>query len=675
MMQRRSGFRFSIFRKILISCLALSGLLIALSYAYARYRQAHLEGRGRYLEVYLKRYLNYQDGMGQAVFSVTDILAEDATLRTALSSGKDAAEGPAAARGREMFLALTAKNALHPALFLVFDRDARPVFIPDDSPVKADDLHELEAVARVRAGNSYANKLLREGGHVYQIAGVPIREAGRSGTVGGVIIGVPVERYFDAFKTQSDDVEKNQLRLSLVKGDDVLASVFPQSEWDELVEALHPEKRQKAQDGADEIDILAYDKQTWDFYDDQVSGFAGSEPTSNLGTLYIMKTRAGIRERGSYTFAGLAGIGLALIIAALLAGWITRPINKFIEATAEISKGAGDLTKRIEIRSNDELGDLADNLNELFANLHSLASDVQGASFQVGASSAEISAASKQMLDGAKDQAVKIEGSTAAVTELSTSIQQVASNAIEATKVAKQSNEAVSAAIESMNHIRQTVEQAAEKMQELGESGKRIGNIVEVIRQISEQTSLLALNASIEAAHAGEQGRGFAVVADEVSSLAKRVGQSAKDIEDLIATIKDQTSDAVTTMQSGTREVEGGTKLVSNTLANLKQIIDVVQDTASAVQEQAIVSDEIARNMDAVQKIANEVVASSEEAVIQGEQLHKLAHQLEESVRSFNVDNGARELPASMPPVAVSHAASLPARAATGGRRQGNVKP
>src|SRR5262249_14225948 len=278
---------------------------------------------------------------------------------------------------------------------------------------------------------------------------------------------------------------------------------------------------------------------------------------------------------------------------------------------------------------------------------------------------------SKQMLEGAKDQAVKIEGSTAAVTELSTSIQQVASNAIEATKVAKQSNEAVSSAIESMNHIRQTVEQAAEKMQELGESGKRIGNIVEVIRQISEQTSLLALNASIEAAHAGEQGRGFAVVADEVSSLAKRVGQSAKDIEDLIATIKDQTSDAVTTMQSGQHEVEAVTKLVSNTLANLKQIIDVVQDTASAVQEQAIVSDEIARNMDAVQKIANEVVSSSEEAVIQGEQLHKLAHQLEESVRGFNVGNGAAPQPqlqvvapaAALPPAASTRASTAPARA------------
>ena len=167
------------------------------------------------------------------------------------------------------------------------------------------------------------------------------------------------------------------------------------------------------------------------------------------------------------------------------------------------------------------------------------------------------------MLDGAKEQAVKIESSTAAVTELSSSIQQVAENAIEATKAAQQTGVAVQAADRPPEQDPHAPSRsAAERILELGESGKRIGNIVEVIRQISEQTTLLALNASIEAAHAGEQGRGFAVVADEVSSLAKRVGQSAKDIEDLIATIRDQTAEAVRVMQDGTREVEEGTSLV-----------------------------------------------------------------------------------------------------------------
>jgi methyl-accepting chemotaxis protein len=255
------------------------------------------------------------------------------------------------------------------------------------------------------------------------------------------------------------------------------------------------------------------------------------------------------------------------------------------------------------------------------------------------------------MLSGAKDQAARIESSTAAVTELSSSIQTVADNAIQATKVAKEAGDNAERGIASMGKLHSSFEDTADKIHQLGESSKRIGNIVDVIRQISEQTSLLALNASIEAAHAGEQGRGFAVVADEVSSLAKRVGQSAKDIEGLIGTISEQTQQAVQSMQAGMQQVELGTGGVTATLGSLKQIAEVISDTARSVQEQAVVSDEIARNMDAVQKIAQEVLGSSEEAVVQGEQLHALALKLEELVREFRVErdggNGARTLGAA----------------------------
>jgi methyl-accepting chemotaxis protein len=321
-----------------------------------------------------------------------------------------------------------------------------------------------------------------------------------------------------------------------------------------------------------------------------------------------------------------------------LAYQITRPLRRYIVATEELGRGQGDLSRRLEVDGNDELGTLATNLNRVFAKIHSLAAAVQRSAFQVNASSAEISSMSRKTLDGAKEQASKITSSTAAVTELSSSIQQVAENAAEATRTAKQSGQAVTRAIERLQQIRRSVEEAAQRIGALGESGKRIGNIVEVIRQISEQTSMLALNAAIEAAHAGEHGRGFAVVADEVSSLAKRTGQSARDIEDLIAAIRDQTGEAVQSMQLGTREVEEGTQLVETTLADLKTLISVIDDTASAVQEQAIASDEIARNMDAVQRIAGSVVNSSESAVSEGERLQNLAEALEQSVRGFKID-------------------------------------
>ena len=149
---------------------------------------------------------------------------------------------------------------------------------------------------------------------------------------------------------------------------------------------------------------------------------------------------------------------------------------------------------------------------------------------------------------------------------------------------------------------------------------------------------MLALNASIEAAHAGEQGRGFAVVADEVSSLARRVGQSAKDIETLIQTVKEQTQAVMASMEVGTREVANGSQLVTGTLTGLGQLISVVKETAGAVHEQAVVSDDIARNMDSVRQIATEVLSGSEESVVQAERLHELAFELEESIGGFNLD-------------------------------------
>jgi methyl-accepting chemotaxis protein len=649
-MQRKS-LRFPIFWKFLIGSLLLAGGLVTGSYVLARMAAGEQTSRSTILNRQFKRYTAFQEGWGRSIRSALEVVASDGALRDNLAGGtldaaRTAAVGIAGVLGKA--------SSFRPDIFIVFDAHGKPVYVPDKSPIDAAELTSLGAIATVREGNQYHDELLLHGGRVYQVNAVPVRAG--DNVVGGVLVGIDVERYFSDFAQLSDDKPERRQQMSILRAGEIIASSLPRETWKELAASLRPENRQKIQDGTDFVEILDYDDGTpyaranhWNFVANDVAGFvrAGKE---NLGQLVLMRTRTEARKQVSLFMPLFIGVVLSLLVAIVLALLITRPVKRLIRATREIADGEGDLTKRIDVSSNDEIADLAENLNRVFDNLHRLAHDVQSASMQVGTSSAEISAASKQMLEGAKDQALKIESSTAAVTELSSSIQVVAANAMSATKVANESNVQVGSAMESMHSIRRTVEDAAEKIQELNQSSKRIGNIVEVIRQISEQTSLLALNASIEAAHAGEQGRGFAVVADEVSSLARRVGQSAKDIEDLIATIKDQTSDAVHTMQAGTKGVESGTALVTGTLGNLKQIIDMVQETASAVQEQAIVSDEIARNMDAVQKIANEVLASSEEAVIQGEQLHALAYHLEESVRGFNLEGEPVAAPVSASP-------------------------
>jgi methyl-accepting chemotaxis protein len=508
----------------------------------------------------------------------------------------------------------------------------------------------MSAITLVRGGGAFFDKVLVHEARAWQVAGVPVR--GDKGEVlGGLIIGIRLERYMLQYKEQSDENEIMQHRLSLLVGGAVVASVIDEKTWPELAKQLAQDKWIHVVQGDEERDNIRVKAGDYDFMVDDVEGFAGLA-SGNIGQLFLMRSRTNLDGRDAVVpwREMVIGVILSVIVALLLAFWVSRPIKQFVKQSRDLLLGDTDLTQRVDVSSRDETADLAENINQVFSRLHDLAAGVQSAAFQVGASSAEISAASKQMLGGLKDQTLKIEGSTAAVTELSASIQQVAANAAQATDVAEKSNVAVHAAVDRMAQIRHAVEDAAEKMRELGESSKRIGNIVEVIRQISEQTSLLALNASIEAAHAGEQGRGFAVVADEVSSLARRVGQSAKDIEALIQTIKEQTAAAIASMDVGTREVEGGAQLVTHTLTDLGQLISVVKDTAHAVQEQAVVSDEIARNMDAVQKIASEVLSGSEESVVQAEQLHELAFQLEQSIGGFNLDGTGAKGRASAAP-------------------------
>jgi methyl-accepting chemotaxis protein len=678
--------RFPMFLKFWIGCTLLATLLIVGGLLVVQ-SETRVRRRTTYLEKHFDRYVKYQEGLGRAAASVAEVLSRDERLRQAIA-GETGGEGapaepaaevtPAAALAEAMFTQISGRSGIRPDLFLLFDGQDL-VWASPESPIGAADLRELEPVARVRQGRSFFNQVLIHDGRAIQLAGAPVYAPRSKRVVGGLLLGISIDRYMQEYREQSDSDRDQQLRMVLLQQGKVLASVFPSATWTELATQLRPENRVIAVEGEQRRPFIKLKEGEFDFHTGTAEGFAGMT-AGPVGDLYLLRTRRTVEQEvpGLPIKELLVGAVLSLVIASLLALWITRPIKRFVHQSRRMLEGGADLNQRLDIRTADETADLAANINQVFSRLYQLASEVQSASFQVGASSAEISAASRQMLDGLRDQTLKIESSTAAVTELSTSIQQVAANAVEATKVAEKSNVAVTAAVDRMQQIRGAVEEAAERMHELGESSKRIGNIVEVIRQISEQTSLLALNASIEAAHAGEQGRGFAVVADEVSSLARRVGQSAKDIESLIQTIKEQTAEAVGSMQVGTREVEGGSELVTNTLNDLQQLIAVVKDTAAAVQEQALVSDEIARNMDAVQKIAAEMVAGSEEAVLQGEQLHSLAFNLEQSVGGFNIDGtggaargGGRPTDgAGRGPRAVDHPAPPALRSANPERRQ-----
>ena len=646
----RLGLRFKIFG----GCLFLIFMILVLNYVYT---DAVIR-KGTKINAYMKsnyeRYIAFEKALSDGEAAAVDIWATSLRLRTALDPAAlaDAEHMKrVGAQSREQLLrqvqdALT--RVLNPSFIVIVDSQ-RQLAQAKSSPFSEADLHANGLINDVLQGQAKTDVILEHNHHAWLVNASPVHRAEdlTSPVVGAVIVGKSLEQIFTEYKRTTDIDPKNQIELGLINNQTVTASTFPAEESDEVAVGTQPQALQYTEEGGEKAPYATLPTpqgpQHYDVFEALTRGYSGSTQ-GTVGKLFVMRNKAQ-REQRSRDIAqsNLVLAAVALFIAGLVSWWLsvalTKPLHQFIAATRDLAHGQGDLTRRLEISSDsDEIIELADNLNKMFSNLHQLASEVQSASFQVGASSAEISAASKQMLGGASDQAAKIESSTAAVTELSSSIQQVAENAVQATKVARESGDRMQSGIGKLADTSAIIEDTASKISALGQSGKRIGNIVEVIRQISEQTSLLALNASIEAAHAGEQGRGFAVVADEVSSLARRVGQSAKDIEGLIATISEQTSEAVASMQNVTRAFAEYSQGASFMTSSLKQIVDVIQDTARSVQEQAVVSDEIARNMDAVQKIAHEVLSSSEEAVVQGEQLHSLALRLEQLVRNFRIE-------------------------------------
>jgi methyl-accepting chemotaxis protein len=673
---RTRRLRFPLFFKFLLGCLTLAALLI-IGGTYVVRNETRLKSRGNYLAKQARRLDGYTERVGRDMTGTLALLVDDDELRKAMAAA--ASSAPAAAQAaqagndaaiqhaREMYGALTSKNGLQADIFALFNAENRLKFAAPPNVLDEQSLPNIAAVAKARSGSIFAHRIQVIDNIPYQMSAFPILGADDK-VVGGMLVGIKLQRLFDEFADQSDDQVDNQIRPTLIDGATILASAWPVDRRPELARAMQPDKLVRMTVGDDSRDVIKMKDGDFDFWtDDAYQGYKAGDAGS-LGRLVISRSRAQLVDPAEKLpwLEIVVGIGASIVIALAMGVVITRPIKQFAEQSQGLLQGDTDLTQRLVIRSHDETSDLAENINQVFERLHQLAAGVQSAAFQVGASSAEISAASRQMLSGLKDQTLKIESSTTAVTELSASIQTVAGNAAQATQVAEQSSTAVTSAVDRMESIRAAVADAADKMRELGESSKRIGNIVEVIRQISEQTSMLALNASIEAAHAGEQGRGFAVVADEVSSLARRVGQSAKDIETLIQTVKEQTQAVMASMEVGTREVANGSQLVTGTLTGLGQLISVVKDTAVAVHEQAVVSDEIARNMDSVRHIATEVLSGSEESVVQAERLHELAFELEESIGGFNLDGNKLASRASRAQAAANKAEAQ--RALPGGK-------
>ncbi len=340
--------------------------------------------------------------------------------------------------------------------------------------------------------------------------------------------------------------------------------------------------------------------------------------------------------------------------------------------TVVSSAAEGDLTVKAEVTA-DALGSVADAFNLMIIGLMTLVTHASNVAFEIQHSTTDILHASERMKKGAEHQAVQIRNASDSVNAMSHTIQRMAENADAATQTSHKATQAavkggasVTETMKGMQRIRSAVQSTSKKIKGLGERSLEIGAIIEVINEIATQTNLLALNAAIEAARAGEQGKGFAVVADEVRKLAERAGRATKDITGLIKGIQVETSEAVTVMEESTREVEEGTRLADQAGAALREIEQIVKQTAGLVTDitraagdQVKVTESVVRSMDTISKVTEETTLGVQETVSTIVKLAELSKQLTDAIGRFKLGKerpaqpGEAELPGpeNLPPL------------------------
>jgi twitching motility protein PilJ len=316
----------------------------------------------------------------------------------------------------------------------------------------------------------------------------------------------------------------------------------------------------------------------------------------------------------------------------------------------------GDLTVQATV-TEDITGAIADSINYAIEALRGLVATLNETAIKVDAAAKQTQATATHMADASDTQLRQAGDATESIARMAASIEAVSGDAERAADVARHSVDvahkggaAVRRTIEGMNTIRETIQDTSKRIKRLGESSQEIGNIIEIINDISEQTNILALNASIQASMAGEAGRGFAVVADEVQRLSERAANSTRQIEALVKTIQSDTNEAVISMERSTTDVVGGALLAENAGAALdeiesvsNQIANLVQNISRSARDQAIAAADITRNMNVLREVSEQSADATGATSQSIGKLADLATQLRNSAAGFRLPEPPRK--------------------------------
>ena len=342
---------------------------------------------------------------------------------------------------------------------------------------------------------------------------------------------------------------------------------------------------------------------------------------------------------------------LTVVCALIAANTMIKPIESMVQNLDDIAKGEGDLTKRLEVQTHDEIGLLGEAFNVFVSKLHGIIANVVDVTHDVKTASGDINTQTQLIESKLLNHNHETDQVATAITEMSATSHEVAQNTTQvaqstqaATQEVAKAQECVDISLSEVSTLMSEINIAAQQVDSLSEQSKKINSVLSVIGSIAEQTNLLALNAAIEAARAGEQGRGFAVVADEVRSLASRTQASTLEISEMLSELHNLVTAAVNGMQASqqscNRSVESS-RAISDSLGavtiSVTSINDMSTQIATAATQQSSVTEEINRNVSAIQEIVNELTLSSKTTSSISEHLAGRGENLESLVGQFKI--------------------------------------